>query len=142
MQRLTNGRAFRAPTRRSTSPRHNHLAGYVTAVCGEIVIDDGDPALIADEGLTYLYNQYPAVKIARLAIDQRVRGRGIGEALVNLCLGLATEYIAPNVGCRFVVVDSKREAVPFYDRMGFTMLDTPANREREEPVMFVDLSKI
>jgi GNAT superfamily N-acetyltransferase len=118
------------------------IAGYVTVVCGEIVIGDGDAALIADEGLKYLYNQYPAVKIARLAVDQRVRGRGIGEALVNLCLGVANELVAPNVGCRFVVVDSKKEAVPFYDRLGFTMLDTPANREREEPVMFVDLSKV
>lgn len=79
---------------------------------------------------------------ARLAVDQRLRGLGIGEALVNLCLGITQEYIAPNVGCRFVMVDSKRDAVNFYDRMGFTMLDTPANREREEPVMFIDLSKL
>lgn len=121
---------------------NDRLIGYITLTCGEIVIGDGDPVLVADEGLTYLYNQYPAVKIARLAVDQRARALGIGEALVKLCLGLATEYIAPNVGCRFVVVDSKQGAVSFYDRIGFTMLDTPANREREEPVMFVDLSKV
>lgn len=121
---------------------NNRIAGYVTIVCGEVVLADGDGPLVADEGLKYLYNQYPAVKIARLAVDRRVRGLGIGEALVNLCLGITQEYIAPNVGCRFVMVDSKRDAVNFYDRMGFTMLDTSANRERDEPVMFIDLSKL
>ena len=120
----------------------NRIAGYVTIVCGEVVLADGDGPLIADEGLRYLYNQYPAVKIARLAVDRRVQGRGIGEALVNLSLGIAKEYVAPNVGCRFVMVDSKQDAVKFYDRQGFTMLDTQANRDREEPVMFVDLSKL
>jgi hypothetical protein len=40
------------------------------------------------------------------------------------------------------MVESKREAVKFYEKCGFTMLDTPAKREREEPVMFVDLSKV
>jgi GNAT superfamily N-acetyltransferase len=123
-------------------PDDKKLAGYITIVCGEVVIDDGDPALVQDEGLKYLYNQYPAVKIARLAVDRRVKRRGIGEALVQLSLGRAMEHVCPHVGCRFVMVDSKKEAVGFYDRMGFTMLDTPANRGREEPVMFIDLSKI
>jgi GNAT superfamily N-acetyltransferase len=123
-------------------PDNNKLAGYITIVCGEVVLDEGDPALVQDEGLKYLYNQYPAVKIARLAVDRRVRGKGIGESLLQLCLGITMDHVCPRVGCRFVMVDSKRESVGFYDRMGFTMLDTPANREREEPVMFIDLSKV
>lgn len=36
------------------------LAGYITLVCGEVVIDEGDAALVAEDGLQYLYNQYPA----------------------------------------------------------------------------------
>lgn len=121
---------------------NDRVAGYIALVCGEVVIGEGDNPLVAYEGLKYFYNQYPALKIARLAVDQRVRGRGIGEALVNLCLGLANDLVRPNVGCRFLMVDSKREAIAFYDRLGFTMLDTPANREREEPVMFIDLGKV
>lgn len=121
---------------------NDRIAGYITIVCGEVVLADGDEPLIADDGLRYLYNQYPAVKIARLAVDRRVQGLGIGNALVSLCLGVVQDFVVPNVGCRFVMVDSKREAVVFYDRLGFTILDTPANREREEPVMFIDLSKL
>jgi hypothetical protein len=40
------------------------------------------------------------------------------------------------------MVDSKKPAVPFYERCGFTLLDTAANRSRDEPVMFVDLNKV
>lgn len=116
------------------------IVGYITLVCGEVVTDDGDECLIAD--LDYRYRQYPAVKIARLAVDQSVQGSGLGRELVNLALGTTVREICPAVGCRFVMVDAKKNAVKFYERCGFTMLDTPANRERNAPVMFVDLSKI
>jgi GNAT superfamily N-acetyltransferase len=118
------------------------VLGYITLVCGEVVTNEDDGALVQDDGLKYLYNQYPAVKIARLAVDQRHRKSGLGQTLVGLALGTAIDSICPAVGCRFVMVDSKKGAVAFYERCGFTMLDTPANREREEPVMFVDLSKL
>lgn len=116
------------------------VVGYVTLVCGEVVTDDGDQCLVAD--LKYRYRQYPAVKIARLAVDQTVQGVGLGRALVDLALGIAKREISPCVGCRFVMVDSKTNAVSFYEKCGFTILDTPANRERDEPVMFVDLNKV
>jgi GNAT superfamily N-acetyltransferase len=126
--------AFNAETER--------VVGYVTLVCGEVAIDDGDDPLVNEPGLKYLYNHYPAVKIARLAVDQRIGRMGLGQYLVNLALGRAKSVICPAVGCRFVMVDSKKGAVRFYERCGFTLLDTAANRERDEPVMFVDLNKV
>lgn len=120
----------------------NKLLGYVTLVCGEVALQNGDDALVHGEDVQYSYLQYPAVKIARLAVDRRFRKKGIGEELVNLALGIAQEFICPNVGCRFVMVDAKAESVSFYTRRGFTTLDTHENRTRDEPVMFVDLSKL
>lgn len=117
------------------------LLGYITLVCGEVVIREGEGPLVAEPGLQYLYRQYPAVKIARLAVDRRAQGLGIGTALVDLGLGIAQANVVPHVGCRFVMVDSKRESVDFYRKLGFTMLDTAENRAREEAVMFVDLNK-
>lgn len=113
----------------------------MTLVCGEVVTEDGDD-LLQEPDLKYLYNHYPAVKIARLAVHKDLSGAGLGRALVNLALGQAKRIICPAVGCRFVVVDSKRGAVKFYEKCGFTLLDTPANRERSEPVMFIDLNKV
>lgn len=116
------------------------VLGYITLVCGEVATDDADQCLI--EGVDYRYKHYPAVKIARLAVDQSVQRGGLGKHLVDLALGIAKREVSPLVGCRFVMVDSKRNAVGFYERCGFTILNTPANRGRSEPVMFVDLSKV
>lgn len=122
--------------------RASKIVGYVTLVCGEVVIGTDDPAPIDDEGVSYTYAHYPAVKIARLAVDRRYRGLEIGSSLVQLALGIAKDTISPAVGCRFVVVDSKQSAVSFYRRAGFVLLDTPTNRARTEPIMFVDLRKV
>jgi len=118
------------------------VLGYITLVCGEVVIGDDDPRLIENDNVNFQFNQYPAVKIARLAVDKRISGAGLGRDLVSLALGQAKNVVCPAVGCRFVMVDAKRDSVKFYEKCGFTMLDTVENKSRSEPVMFVDLHKI
>jgi GNAT superfamily N-acetyltransferase len=113
----------------------------MTLVCGEIEVQGNHPH-IDDEGVDFRYPTFPAVKIARLAVDARYRGLGLGEGLVSFGLGLVKDQICPRVGCRFVVVDSKHESVNFYLNQGFTLLDTPANHARSEPIMFIDMRKI
>ncbi|MDI2103940.1 GNAT family N-acetyltransferase [Bradyrhizobium sp. Mp64] len=117
----------------------NKLIAYITLVCGQIELED--PEL--GEDVDYRYDHYPAVKIARLATDRRLRGQGIGEALVDFSLGLIRTQICPYVGCRFVVVDSKQTAVTFYSKKcGFTLLDTEENRNLDSPLLFLDLYKV
>jgi predicted N-acetyltransferase YhbS len=114
--------------------------GYITLVCGQI---DSERAL-ADLGadVQYDYDHYPAIKIARLAVDHRYKGRGIGQTLVKLALGIVADEVAPRVGCRFVVVDAKAESVSFYkEKGGFTAVDTPGNLASDRPVMFIDIHK-
>lgn len=125
-----------------TEPKR--VKAYVTLVCGEIVADTRESGLVAENGIHYPYRQYPAVKIARLAVDTRLKKLGlkIGTKLVDLSIGISKDVISPSVGCRFIVVDAKQQSVGFYERCGFTALDTPENKQRAEPVMFVDLHKV
>ncbi len=116
------------------------ILAHMTLVCGEIQIEDEGDCLI--DGVDYNFKHYPALKIARLAVDASLRGRDIGRVFVDLSFAIAKETICPAAGCRFVVVDAKVDAVGFYLKSGFTMLDTAENRERESPVMFVDLYKL
>ena len=118
--------------------------GYITLACGEVVSDDSDDAgeLVNGPDLQFSYRQYPAVKIARLAVHQKAARSGLGRELVRIALGQAKSIVCPAVGCRFMMVDSKRDAVEFYLKCGFTMLDTPANRARSEPVMYLDLNRV
>lgn len=120
------------------------VIGYMTLVAGEVSIEGNDDGLVDDdaEDVSYPYLQYPAVKIARLAVDSRARGRDIGRDLVSLAIAITQEEVAAAVGCRFLMVDAKTDSVAFYEKVGFTMLDTPTNRARDEKVMFIDIHKL
>jgi hypothetical protein len=62
--------------------------------------------------------------------------------LVALAVAIVTDRIMPNVGCRFVIVDSHKDAVEFYKGRGFTLLDTEANKDAAHPLMFLDVGKL
>lgn len=66
----------------------------------------------------------PAVLLARLAVDERVQGRGVGRFLFKEALGLALELAqAGPVAFRLLVTDAIDErAVTFYERFGLARL--------------------
>ena len=68
----------------------------------------------------------PVVLIGRLAVDQSVQGKGVGEFLLIDALRRA-EYLANKIGIRAVEVDAINEdAKRFYERYGFlTLRDDP-----------------
>jgi GNAT superfamily N-acetyltransferase len=120
-------------------PAGRKVWGYVSLVCSQIEVSlNGHPEDV--EG--YSYSEYPSVKIVRLAIDKRLGGRQLGTQLVHWAISVSKNKIMPFVGCRFLVVDSKPTAIEFYEKCGFTLLDTPDNKVTKHPLLFVDLQKI
>ncbi|MFO9453188.1 GNAT family N-acetyltransferase [Legionella pneumophila serogroup 1] len=111
--------------------------GYITLMNSEIILNEDQRP--KESSATTRYEAYPAVKIARLAIDKRLQGKGYGGELMDWCINHIRLGIMPNVGCRFIVVDSKKNSVQFYEKYGFTLLDIESNREEETPLMFFDL---
>jgi GNAT superfamily N-acetyltransferase len=63
----------------------------------------------------------PVLRVARLGVDSRARGLGIGKALLRHALGLALEQ-RDHFGCIGVVTDAKPDAVAFYEALGFAPL--------------------
>jgi ribosomal protein S18 acetylase RimI-like enzyme len=84
----------------------------------------------------------PAIKLARMAIDKDLQKKGHGSSLLDFVVALVNDHVRTRVGCRLLVTDAKQSAVSFYSRHGFTMLDTPTNKERDNPVMFILLNKL
>jgi ribosomal protein S18 acetylase RimI-like enzyme len=78
----------------------------------------------------------PAVKLARMAVDRQLQGQGVGQHLIRTAIALVQNHVATRIGCRLLVTDAKQGAVGFYERMGFTILDTETNRSSAQPVMF------
>ncbi|HEX4136915.1 MAG TPA: GNAT family N-acetyltransferase [Bryobacteraceae bacterium] len=66
------------------------------------------------------YPTVPAVRIARLAVDQRFQGRGLGAALLA---DAAARALKADAAAFTLLVDAKNDqAVAFYQRFGFRIL--------------------
>jgi len=65
------------------------------------------------------YPTVPAVRIGRLAVDQRFQGRGLGAAL----LADAIRALKTDAAAFTLLVDAKNDqAIAFYQRFGFRIL--------------------
>lgn len=112
--------------------------GFVTLVASEVKLCKQ----VAPAGVKYTYDSLPAVKLARMAIDLEIQKQKWGRELLAWALGLVTQHVAAQVGCHLFVTDAKKESVGFYEKVGFTMLDTENNRSSETPIMFIHLPKL
>jgi GNAT superfamily N-acetyltransferase len=64
----------------------------------------------------------PVLRLARLGVDVRAQGLGIGKALLRHVLGLAIEQ-RDRFGCVGVITDAKPDAVTFHEGLGFHALE-------------------
>jgi GNAT superfamily N-acetyltransferase len=116
------------------------IAGFATVAPSVLAVAD----LPAPRRKRMPQYPLPVLRLARLAVDERSRGRGIGSALLRAVFLLA-HRMAEDFGCIGVVVDAKPEAVPFYEKLGFIDLDASAGQlgDRPEPrPMFLELGAI
>ncbi|MEI9420769.1 hypothetical protein O7A70_06250 [Mesorhizobium sp. Cs1299R1N1] len=113
------------------------ILGYMSLMSAEIAVKGLYP--IADKPRADRYPSQPAVRIARLAVNDELRGRGIGKDLVALGFSVSLDRICPFVGCRFLIVNAKRKSIDFYVGRGFTILETAKNTESPAPIMWLDL---
>lgn len=79
---------------------------------------------------------YPAVKIGRLAVNERYAGTGVGTfVLDNIKYAFTT---VKRLGCRFITVDALVSAATFYEKNGFLFF-TEMDKDEETRLMFFDL---
>ncbi len=81
----------------------------------------------------------PLILQARLAVDRRFSGKGLGHALVSEAFKIALR-VADDVGCRCIVTDAYRDAVHCYARYGFIALEGAADSGPQR--MFLDIRTI
>jgi GNAT superfamily N-acetyltransferase len=115
------------------------VLAYITTLCTRMAVEQfGKQAVL--EG--FRYKDYPAIKLARLAVDASLQGQGIGSQLVDFVIGLITGHVMPYTGCRFLVVDAKPESVRFYAAKGFLPIGTNTEGHTETTTMFIDLRRV
>lgn len=116
------------------------IAGFATVTASELVT-----ARLSEAKRKRLpAYPVPVLRLARLAVDERARDRGVAQALLRFVFTLA-HTAAATVGCLGVVVDAKPDAVGFYEKLGFIPLEVTAGElgDRPQPQpMFLELRAI
>jgi GNAT superfamily N-acetyltransferase len=104
------------------------ILGFATVAPGHVEIDDL-PARARKKLSRY---PLPVLRLARLAVDQAVRGQGLGRRLLRFVLELALQ-MARKYGCIGVCVDAKPGAVDFYKQYGFVSIDPVEGQSDARP---------
>jgi GNAT superfamily N-acetyltransferase len=94
------------------------ILGYLTVAPASVEVED--LPLGQRKGLPHY--PLPVLRLARLAVDARVRGRGVGQELLRFSFGLALR-MAEDYGCVGVVADATPGAAAFYARYGFAEIE-------------------
>jgi GNAT superfamily N-acetyltransferase len=81
----------------------------------------------------------PLILLARLAVDRRFSGRGLGHALISEAFKIALR-VADDVGCRCIIIDAYQDRVNWYARYGFVPLQGSAEGGSQR--MFLDIRTI
>lgn len=87
----------------------------------------------------YPYPRYPSIKIARLAVEEKFEGCGIGRFLLFWATGKVYQ-LSNEVGCRYITLDSKQESLGFYEKFGFKVIERYAGRNF--PPMYLNMYPI
>lgn len=96
-----------------------HIVGFATVAASSIERNSVPSARLRKRLPTY---PLPVLRLARLGVDTRAKGHGIGKALLRHVLVRAIEQ-RDALGCVGVVTDAKPEAVSFYETLGFEALE-------------------
>ena len=81
----------------------------------------------------------PLILLARLAVDKRFSGKGLGHALISEALKI-TLRVADEVGCRCIITDAYPDKAGWYARYGFLPLEGAAATSTQK--MFLDVRTI
>jgi len=118
------------------------VLAYLTTLCTHIAVEQFDDQKSISED--FKYKDYPAIKLARLAVDisQRDNDLHLGSKLVDFLVGFATEQVMPYTGCRFLVVDAKPKSVGFYIKKGFSKIGDHQEGQSQATTMVIDLGRL
>lgn len=95
------------------------IAGFATVAASSI-----ERASVPSSRLRRRLPAYPlpVLRLARLGVDTRTQGLGIGKALLRHVLALAVRQ-RDRLGCVGVVTDAKAETVGFCQALGFVAVE-------------------
>ena len=83
---------------------------------------------------------YPAVKLGRLAVEQKSAQSGFGRLILYYIKKTYANSLQ-NAGCRFITVDAYAGVTDFYEKNGFKFM-TKEDTDKPTRTMYFDLKSI
>ncbi len=91
------------------------IIGYVTICADNLRLTQHEKKMLKKMDLNV--SDFPAFKVARLAVDRRHQKKGYGKYILFWAMGHIEEVASH--AARYVIVDAKAESLPFYQRFKF-----------------------
>jgi GNAT superfamily N-acetyltransferase len=119
-----------------TSSGTRRLAGYFSLTTTSV---DRDSVTGMDALARLPRYPIPAILVARLAVDERVQGQGVGRVLFREALGMTLRLVREGpLSCRLLVADAiDEQAARFYERFAMSRIS-----ESFPARMVLDLSSL
>ncbi len=89
-----------------------------------VIFSDGEPVATG----RIVLGEDGTAKIGRIAVSKKKRGLGLGKELVSELLRKTKES-----GAKTVLLSAQTHAIKFYEKCGFTLLDTPEYLDENIP---------
>ena len=118
----------------------NEMLGYITLLNDRLSLESDLKKYFKNKGIHY--KALPALKVGRLAVDDRFLRRGIGSLMLSFAVKVAERIFKAYSGCRFLVLDAKRnndrskDVIHFYKKIGFQIMK---ERSKGTTPMYLDL---
>lgn len=116
------------------------IVGYITLLADTLRLEGELRDYFKNKDVDY--KTLPALKIGRLAVDDCLQRCGLGTKLLTFAHGLAEHTSKHLFGCRFLILDAKRnsdhkkDSIHFYKKLGFKVLK---ERIKGTTPMYLDL---
>lgn len=104
------------------------IVGYVS-LCNDCIKLDVEEKEESD----FPYLSIPALKIARLAVDNNYKGNKIGSLLIEFSFSIANK-IMPLSGLVFVTLDCYKHRVSYYENQGFVINIYQPSQSHDSPI--------
>lgn len=118
--------------------KKENILGYVSILSDSIKINADLEEIFIDKGINY--KSLPAIKIGRLCVNSSFERRGVGTLLIDFVIETLNQLNSKYLGCRVISLDSKQNAIKFYEKNGFKIL-RGENKKQVPMYLDVELNK-
>jgi len=102
----------------------NKLVGFYSLSADALNLESSEKKRVG-KSVGKRLRTYPAIKLARMAVDKAYKRSGLGSSIVEIIKGFAVDLNQKGIAIRFITVDAYPQVIGFYKHCGFILNHKP-----------------